>query len=128
VFVHLDVEVGLVVCGFSLGLILVVLPFVAVAGIVAIFVAVRTTFALSRFAIAGLRSGGSAFVALRAFSLRAASAFGLRRGARGARAVARIRTTASFSFLTVVLSPTTFSFLTVAGVFQTDRVVADCFL
>ena len=69
VFVHLDVEVGLVVCGFSLRLILIVLPLVAIAGIVAIFVAVRTTFAVRRFAIAGLRSGGIAFVALRAFSL-----------------------------------------------------------
>ncbi len=68
-FIHLDVEVGLVVCGFSLGLILVVLPLVAIAGIVAIFVAVRTTFAVRRFAVAGLRSGGIAFVALRAFSL-----------------------------------------------------------
>jgi hypothetical protein len=69
VFVHLDVEVGLVVCGFSFGLILIVLPLVAIAGIVTIFVAVGTTFAVSRFAIAGLRSGGIAFVALRAFSL-----------------------------------------------------------
>jgi hypothetical protein len=69
VFVHLDVEVGLVVCGFSLRLILIVLPLVAIAGIVTIFVAVRTTFAVRRFAIAGLRSGGIAFVALRAFSL-----------------------------------------------------------
>jgi hypothetical protein len=69
VFVHLDVEVGLVVCGFSLRLILIVLPLVAIAGIVAIFVAVRTTFAVRRFAIAGWRSGGIAFVALRAFSL-----------------------------------------------------------
>jgi hypothetical protein len=68
VFVHLDVEVGLVVCGFSLRLILIVLPLVAIMGIVAIFVAVGTTFAVRRFAIAGLRSGGIAFVALRAFS------------------------------------------------------------
>ena len=68
-FVHLDVEVGLVVCGFSLRRILIVLPLVAIAGIVTIFVAVGTTFAVSRFAIAGLRSGGIAFVALRAFSL-----------------------------------------------------------
>ena len=68
-FVHLDVEVGLVVGGFSFGLILIVLPLVAIAGIVTIFVAVGTTFAFSRFAIAGLRSGGIAFVALRAFSL-----------------------------------------------------------
>ena len=68
-FVHLDVEVGLVVCGFSLRLILIVLPLVAIAGIVAIFVAVGTTFSVRRFAIASLRSGGIAFVALRAFSL-----------------------------------------------------------
>ena len=68
-FVHLDVEVGLVVSGFSFGLILIVLPLVAVAGIVTIFVAVGTTFSIRRFAIAGLRSGCIAFVALRAFSL-----------------------------------------------------------
>ena len=68
-FVHLDIEVGLVVGGFRLGLIFIILPFVAIAGVVTIFVAVGTAFAVSRFAVAGLRSGGIAFVALRAFSL-----------------------------------------------------------
>ena len=68
-FVHLDVEVGLVVCGFSFGLILIVLPLVAIAGVVTIFVAVGTAFAVSRFAGAGGRVGGIAFVALRSFSL-----------------------------------------------------------
>ena len=62
-------EVGLIVGSFSFGLLFIILPLIAIAGIVAIFVAVRTTFAVRRFAVAGLRSGGIAFVALRAFSL-----------------------------------------------------------
>jgi hypothetical protein len=68
-FVYLDVEVGLVVGGFSFGLIFIILPLIAVAGDVTIFVAVGTAFAVSRFAGAGCRVGGSAFVALRSFSL-----------------------------------------------------------
>ncbi len=68
-FVHLDVEVGLVVGGFSLGLIFIILPLIAIAGVVIIFVAVGTAFAVSRFAGAGWRSGVIAFVALIALSL-----------------------------------------------------------
>ena len=52
-FVYLDVEVGLVVGGFSFGLIFIILPLIAVAGDVTIFVAVGTAVAVSRFAGAG---------------------------------------------------------------------------
>jgi hypothetical protein len=52
-FVHLDIEVGLVVGGFRLGLIFIILSFVAIASVVTIFVAVGTSFAVRRFAGAG---------------------------------------------------------------------------
>jgi hypothetical protein len=68
-FVHFDVEVGLVVGGFSFGFIFIILPFIAIACVVTIFVAVGTAFSVRRFAGAGWRSGGIAFVALRPFSL-----------------------------------------------------------
>jgi hypothetical protein len=127
-FVHLDIEVGLIVGGFSFGLIFIILPLVAIAGVMTIFVAIGTSFAFRRFAGAGWWSGGIAFVALRALSFGSASSFGVRGRAGGTRAVARIRTTTSFSFLTVGLSPTAFSFLAVAWCFEACRVVAECLL
>jgi hypothetical protein len=52
-FVHLDIEVGLIVGVFSFGLIFIILPLVAIAGVVTIFVAIGTSFAFRRFAGAG---------------------------------------------------------------------------
>jgi hypothetical protein len=128
-FVHLDIEVGLIVGGVSFGLIFILLPLVAIAGVMIIFVAVGTSFACRRFACAGWLARGIAFVAgVRALSFWAASSFGVRGRAGGTRAVVIIRTITAFSFFTVVWSPPTFSFLAVAWGFEVCRVVANSLL
>ncbi len=120
-FVHLDIDVGLIVGGVSFGLIFIILPLVAIAGVVTIFIAVGTLFACRRFACAGCWAGGIAFAA----GVRAPSFFGVRGRAGGTRAVAIIRTTTSFSFFTVVWFLPTFSFLAVAWCFEACEVVAN---